>query len=339
MRTILFEGRTEKEIEIKWDQFVEKHPDGNIFQTPFYFNLFANNKRFKPIAILLVDKINDIKGVLVGNIQYFLSPLSRFFTSRCIVTGGPLTDINDDRAHHILLNELNKFVNQKVVYTQFRNVFDTTIFRSVFKENNYQYEDHLNIIVDLSLPGEILWKKIHRRRREQITKASKLGLTFKLIENQEDLNKSYSILNSLYKKIKLPLFPYQVFQNAFNNGFSYGYVRFFAAYSDDRMIGTMYTLCYKNRIYDFFAGSDGNYLHYFPNSFIPWKIFMWGKENGLNLFDWGGAGKPGIPYGVRDYKEKFGGEYVNYGRYINVHKSFIYQFHKTIFSFIKRLKF
>jgi serine/alanine adding enzyme len=339
MRTILYDARIEKEIEIKWDQYVEKHPNGNIFQTPFYFNLFTNNKRFKPIAILLLDIRNDIKGILVANIQYFISPLFSFFSSRCIVIGGPLTDNNNDGFQYLLLNELNKHVNHKVVYTQFRNVFDTNFFRNVFTECDYRYEDHLNIIVDISLPGEILWKKVHNRRREQITKASKLGLTFKLIENHEDLYNSYCILSSLYKKIKLPLFPYQVFKNAFNNGLSNGYVRFFAACFEDKLIGTMYTLCYKNRIYDFFAGSDNHYLHYFPNCFIPWKIFIWGKENGMTLFDWGGAGKPDVPYGVRDYKEKFGGEYVNYGRYINVHKPFIYQFHKTIFNLIKRLKF
>ena len=35
--------------------------------------------------------------------------------------------------------------------------------------------------------------------------------------------------------------------------------------------------------------------------------------------DFGGAGKPDEPYGVRTFKAKYGGELVNYGRYVCVH--------------------
>jgi lipid II:glycine glycyltransferase (peptidoglycan interpeptide bridge formation enzyme) len=45
----------------------------------------------------------------------------------------------------------------------------------------------------------------------------------------------------------------------------------------------------------------------------------WAHEQGFRSYDSGGAGKPGVAYGVRDFKAKFGGQLVNYGRYQKVY--------------------
>ena len=62
-------------------------------------------------------------------------------------------------------------------------------------------------------------------------------------------------------------------------------------------------------------------LHFIKNIqiMIPWEVFKWGKKNDFSIFDFGGAGKPNIPCGVRDYK-KVWGDFVNYGRFNNIHK-------------------
>jgi len=38
-----------------------------------------------------------------------------------------------------------------------------------------------------------------------------------------------------------------------------------------------------------------------------------------------GAGKPDEDYGVREFKSKFGGELVNYGRFIRINNPFYYK--------------
>lgn len=45
------------------------------------------------------------------------------------------------------------------------------------------------------------------------------------------------------------------------------------------------------------------------------KYFDRGHQNRFQIFDFGGAGKPNVSYGVRYYKMSFGGKLVNYGRY------------------------
>ena len=80
------------------------------------------------------------------------------------------------------------------------------------------------------------------------------------------------------------------------------------------------------------------YYNKYPNDLIPWEVFLWGKEHGFELFDFGGAGKPNKPYSVRDYKLKFGGELVNYGRFEKVHKPLLMEMGKTGLKIWQKLK-
>jgi lipid II:glycine glycyltransferase (peptidoglycan interpeptide bridge formation enzyme) len=57
-----------------------------------------------------------------------------------------------------------------------------------------------------------------------------------------------------------------------------------------------------------------------------WHVIKWGINRGYHTLDLGGAGKPGKEYGVRKFKARFGGELVNYGRYLNVFSPALFKF-------------
>ena len=44
------------------------------------------------------------------------------------------------------------------------------------------------------------------------------------------------------------------------------------------------------------------------------------------LFDFGGAGKPNVPYGVRDHKLKFSENLVEFGRFEKIYHPLLYKF-------------
>jgi len=59
-----------------------------------------------------------------------------------------------------------------------------------------------------------------------------------------------------------------------------------------------------------------------------------------NVYDFGGAGKPDEPYGVRDFKAKFGGKLINYSRNTSSHSprwlavsKVGYQIYRKLWSF------
>lgn len=56
-----------------------------------------------------------------------------------------------------------------------------------------------------------------------------------------------------------------------------------------------------------------------------WAAIDWCRQHGIQCFDTMGAGKPGVPYGVRDFKLQMGGELKEFGRYRCVLKPWLYR--------------
>ena len=116
------------------------------------------------------------------------------------------------------------------------------------------------------------------------------------------------------------------------------YLHAIGAFLNAELIGVRFVLCYKNLIYDWYAASKDEYLSCRPNDVLPWEIMKWGVNNGFDVFDFGGAGKPGIPYGVRDYKLKFGGQLVNFGRFVKVHNPLLMELGKMGLNLYRKFK-
>jgi lipid II:glycine glycyltransferase (peptidoglycan interpeptide bridge formation enzyme) len=96
-------------------------------------------------------------------------------------------------------------------------------------------------------------------------------------------------------------------------------IKFFIARVGDVAVACSAELLFKDTIYGWYGGSDRAYSSYIPNDLLMWHVLDWGASNGYRVYDFGGAGKPDEPYGVRTFKAKYGGELVNYGRYVHVH--------------------
>ena len=70
-------------------------------------------------------------------------------------------------------------------------------------------------------------------------------------------------------------------------------------------------------VYEWFAcGKDGMFKNIFPSTLATWAGIRFAAQTDHQRFDMMGAGAPGDKgYGVRDFKAKFGGELVEYGRF------------------------
>jgi lipid II:glycine glycyltransferase (peptidoglycan interpeptide bridge formation enzyme) len=97
-------------------------------------------------------------------------------------------------------------------------------------------------------------------------------------------------------------------------------VRFVLAYAERAPVATSIELIYKDILYGWYGGVDRSYSKFVPNELLMWNILEWGANKGLRVYDFGGAGRPDEEYGVRDFKAKFGGNLVSYGRNVYVHR-------------------
>lgn len=322
----------------KWSEFIYKHPDGNIFQTPEMFKIYINTDNYEPIILSVVKSNGDLLGILLAVIQKEFKGLLGSFTARSIIFYGPLVIDDDVAILDFLLKEYDRIVKRKVIYSQLRNLKNWSGVKNIYTANGFVYKDHLNILVNLNQTEDQLWKEVHSKRRNEIRRAKKEGTTFTIKNEINDLHECYAILESVYKRAKLPIPSFSYFENMYvNTNKNFG-LKLFCAENENKIIGCMLALVYKKTIYDSYAGAYSEYYKKYPNDLIPWEIFLWGKENGYENFDFGGAGKPDIPYGVRDYKKKFGGRLVNYGRFEKIHKPLLFKIGKIGLTFWKNIK-
>jgi len=318
----------------KWADFVYEHPHGTIFQTPVMYEVYKQTKHYEPIALAIVDNGGSLLGILMAVIQREYSGIIGSMTARSIIWGGPLVKDDEKKICESILSAYDGIVRKHALYSEFRNLWDIQAYTSVFDYFDYSYEEHLNIFIDLTLSEKALWDGLYPQKRNKIRKALKAGTTVHQLDDHKDIEKAYGILCHVYERAKLPIADKSLFIHAYNAHI----VKFFGAFNNNTMIGARCILVYRHTLYDWYAGSLWDSRDKYPNDLLPWEIIKWGRAQGYTIFDFGGAGKPGEKYGVRDFKKQFGGSVVNYGRFTKIHQPVKYRIAKKGFSLWQNLK-
>lgn len=307
----------------KWDDFVYQHPCGNIFQTTCMFDVYKSTPHCTAGVIALEDGFKNILGLMVYSV--IQEPgIKSHFSKRAIITGGPLITDNNPDYSKALLSSYKKIIKKtNTIYSELRNLYDITALRPALEKENFVYEDHLTIHMDLTQSVEALEKALHRGRASNIKRAVKKNVTVQDVSSPQELDDVYRLIKDTYERIGLPSPSPELFINTAK--FMKEKVRFIAAFLDGKMIGCRVYLIYKDFLYDWYAAGDREYSGYHPSDLLPWKGMLSAKENGVKIYDFAGAGKPNKEYSVRDYKLKFGGFLLNLGRYQCIHKPLLFR--------------
>jgi len=303
----------------KWEDFVSSHPQGNIFQSRYISDVYIHTNNYESVSLATVDsESKEILAVLQAVIVRDASGMVGSLSSRSIINGGPLFVEGKKGLEALdkLLNYYEKFLHNRAIYTQIRNVWDTENSKNNLVSLGYQYEPHLNYLIDLNRPAEEIWGDIHKPRRKGINRAEKVGITVRKIESKNEIKDCYKVIEETYKNVRLPLADISLLESAYEVLSGPGLIDFYLATQDNEVVGSRVVLKYKGMVHDWYAGSkqEINYV----NEAVVWHMLSEyaGKEK---VFDFGGAGHPDKPYGVREFKKRFGGEEVNYGRYKKIH--------------------
>lgn len=302
-----------------WRRFVDDHPDGNVFHTPEMFRVFSRVKGHQPQLWAVVEGEETLALLLPVQIT-LMGGLLRRFTTRSVVYGGVLVapGAAGEAALRLLLDGYAR-ETQDVLFTEVRNLSDTGHLQAILDDGKFVYEGHLNYLIDLDCPAETILQRIGKRTRKQIRK----GLRDQIVQMDEvsdlsDLAHWYQTLQKTYTNAQVPLADFSLFEAAYEELHPKGMAKFLLARVDGVTAACSIELPYKDTIYGWYGGSDRAYSRYLPNEMLIWHILVWGANNGYRVYDFGGAGKPDEEYGVRDFKAKFGGELVNFGRNVYV---------------------
>ncbi len=267
-------------------------------------------------------------------------------TARTLVYGGPLlgegSRLEQEITLKALLAALKVQVQKNSLFTQFRNFGEHPDRKHIFHAMGFSWHDRLNLLVDTS-SLETAWHGISTSRRRQVNKSLQRGARIITMADEAQLNEFYAILQRLYKyKIQKPLPSREFFrilasmqqhkkrpgsQDADPGIQEPGVVFLLVTFRNKVIGGIVCPLLPGRSLYEWYVcGLDHEYkpMGIYPSILATWAAISYGARHQTPVFDFMGLGKPDQPYGVRDFKARFGGKWINPGRYSTINNRFLY---------------
>ncbi len=299
-----------------WDDFANSEPSAMVFHSrPFIeFMSTAGNHKVQSTFVLEGQKVVGAYfriGYGSGN------PLLKMVTGRAVSYGGPLVAGQNAEVLTLLLENAK---DPGAIYTEVRLFTDLSWGRAQFEASGFEYKAHLNVLVDVKEETK-MWEALKSSKRNKIRKSIKGGVEVVVKQDLSDqeLGRCHEILSGLYTRIQLPLPEVGFFQNLMRSELGAS-TYFTLALHEGQIIAFRLHMLFNDRVFDWYAADDPVHRKLSVNDRTVWETLVWSGKHSAKLFDFGGAGKPGDEYGVRDFKIQFGGEVVEFGRFQRVNR-------------------
>ena len=348
----------------QWQALVDCSPYATWFQTKEAYEFYAAlSSELIPFAFGIEECRGDeamrqlgdkdgsrLVGVIVGYITRERNAIKQYFTRRAIIIGGPVID-EDATAEEVaaLLNAVKKLQRSDLqpkgrttatrstglspIYIETRNFHDYSRWKEVFETCGFLYQPHYDIHVHCNAQHQM-----SERRQRELKRAIKNGAMVCEAQTEQEVRDWYQILHRLYReKVRTPLFSEEFFMQFYREGVG----KYLLVKHQGKVIGGMMCPILDGKaIYEWFVcGLDEEYREQYPSVMATYAAIEYAKTNALPLFDFMGAGKPDVPYGVRDFKMEFGGQLVEHGRFLCIRRPLLYWIGKLGVKWIKRFAY
>jgi lipid II:glycine glycyltransferase (peptidoglycan interpeptide bridge formation enzyme) len=326
--------------EKTWRQFVDQHPQSNVFHTPELSQVFASARGYHPVLQAVVGEDGQVLALLLPVQVTLKGGLLRRLTTRSIAYGSVLCvpGAAGKAALELLLRTYTRSAGRTALFTELRNLTDCSTIQPELQRCGFVYEDHLDYVIDLTGSAEQVLRNIGSRTRKHIRHALRAGhVTVEEVSDRKQLPVWYDLVRQTYRAARVPLTDRTLFEAAFDVLQPRGMIKFWLARVGSAYVAASVELLYKDSIYGWYGGMDRSYAEYLPGELLTWHILEWGATHGYRAYDFGGAGKPGETYGVRDFKAKFGGQLVCYGRNTHIHSPRLFRLSERSYQAYRRL--
>lgn len=309
----------------QWSELVRTSETGTWFQSPEAYDFFASLPELMEPFVYGVERAGKLCAVCVGYVTKEPNPIKQFFTRRAIIIGGVAVVANGAKEDIvILLNYVRKELKPKSIYIETRNFNDFSPWKEAFEAAGFVYKPHLNFHVDPAT------NNLSDNRKRQLKKSDAVvseGVS------ELEIREWYEVLSELYRtKVKTPLWPIDFFLEAYRQGIA----KFLLVKHEGRIIGGSMVVADERIVYEWFeCGLNAECKDQYPSVMATWGGIQLAHQSGCTRYDMMGAGEPGVPYGVRDFKAEFGGQMVEHGRFLCVCKPMLYRLGVCVVKILK----
>ncbi len=309
-----------------WRDFMLRTEHANVFQGPEMAEVYRSTKGYRP-RTFWVEGENGIRALLSCVLIRYASRAGSRLATRSLIVGGPLGEAS---LFPVLVSAHDGFALRHALFTEVRNLRAPDSSDS-FRGAGYEWEDHLNFIVDLSRGEPSVLGSMSRDRRRGIAKAQRNGVDVVRI-GPEKVEQCYAVLRETYARTRIPLADISLFQSAVRLLTPRGHLQVWGAVHAETLCAVRFVLGWGATLFDWYAGSTEYGRNLRASELIVWEVFRYGIEHGFTRFDFGGAGSPKETYGPGEFKRTFGGERINPGRFVKVHHPLALRISKAAYN-------
>jgi CelD/BcsL family acetyltransferase involved in cellulose biosynthesis len=309
-----------EEFQPVWDEFVTQHPKGSVFHTSAMIQVFAAAKGHSVIPLAAVTDSGEILSLLVAIRVQTLPNVFGAVSSRSVSYAEPICLDSPDGVDSLsaLITSHDKKLKRSVLFAEVRPLHACGPERVALERGGYQHLDYLNYIIDTTENVATIWSRVHDSARSHVRKCKKRGFELRHLEGPECIDMLYDFLRVSYGRAGVPLADRSLFEAAYEILKPRKMIAFIGVYDGDKPVAADTLLLFNKQVFAWYGGSV-RLAGLSPAAFMQWQEIAWSCECGFDRYDFGGAGWPDVPYGVRDFKASFGGELVCYGRYRKIY--------------------
>jgi len=279
----------------KWDTYVDGHPDASVYHLSSWKSLIEKTFNHKCYYFYAVNENNDICGVLPSvNLKSKL--FGNYIVSMPFFNYGGV--IADNSAIATQLNDRLQMqaAENKVSHVQYREK------AARIDSELIAVTDKVNMVLELPESPDALGKLIGSKRRSQIKRPIKEGVSHK-IGNIELLDDFYRVFCENMRDLGTPVYSKSFFKNILNS--FQGQCTLCIVYWQGKPVSAGFLIRHKDRLEIPWASTLSYANRISVNMYLYWQILSNAIETGCKEFDFG---RSTIDAGTYRFKKQWGAE-------------------------------
>ena len=299
-----------------WDGFVV-NMGGTIYHSTTYALYYKSaTPNAIPIYFILKNQGGEVLGLALGFHLKIENKLGRLISKRLYFPSFPLFDSFTEKAISYMMFEIERFAYRKQCLELSIGSFASKGEEIRIGDNHFQLTNRFEFDLDLTQNKEALTRGLERKRRKNINKAKRLGVSVINADNEDGIKylrllqaeSSQRIVNrggpSIIKNYLPGQDPIHILLKS-------GHAKIFCAMVEGNVVSSGLFTFYNGIVYHTLSGHNRVALESQASTFLLWHVINQYHDLGAKVFNFGGckasAKNDNDPeHGVYSYKMGFG---------------------------------
>jgi len=292
-------------------------PGDSLPNSSELFHVYGQTPGYTPILVVAsIDETPIAK--LQAVIRRSVRPFPPSLIKRCEIFGiGEYFDDNysQEELFGLMLEHLTNEVLKECFLIEFRNLPTALFGYRYFRSNRYFPVNWIRVYNSLhNISPE---ERLENKRKRQINRSLKHGVTLQKAQTEKETNMFLQLLKRNYSSKLRKHFPdLQLFHLLTQNKSEGKDTQIFIVKYKDKIIGGSFCLYSYDHVYLCFSfGLRKTYARFHPNTMAIWAALTDAYQKGYHHFEFIDAGLPYQKVGYRNFILSFGGKQVSTRRW------------------------